>query len=79
MGENSNRETICIKCVHCQVCAYKSNYLTMIKRLKEVFYSVPEDDRYGMTFNDPDCKFLQLSLERSPLNHDLIPNHLPNI
>lgn len=52
MGENGNKETICSKCIHCQVCVYKLNYLTMIKRLEETFYSNPEDDRCGMNFND---------------------------
>lgn len=57
------RETLCTKCLHCQVCGHKKNYMTMMKRLEELFYSVPEEDRSNMAFQDPACKFNQEKLE----------------
>lgn len=56
------RETLCSKCLHSQVCVYKKDYLNMIKRLEELFYSVPEEDRSAMVFHDPDCKFVERKL-----------------
>lgn len=57
------RETLCSKCLHCQICSHKENYLNMVKRLEELFYSVPEKDRSNMTLQDPACKFNQKPLE----------------
>lgn len=56
------RETLCSNCLHCQVCAHKKDYLNMIKRLEELFYSIPEEDRSIMAFHDPDCKFMEKKL-----------------
>lgn len=56
------RETLCSTCSHGQVCAYKKDYLNMIERLKELFYSIPEEDRGAMAFCDPDCKFMEKKL-----------------
>lgn len=53
------RETLCSKCLHCQVCFHKKNYLAMVKRLEELFYSVPEEDRDALVLKDPACKFNQ--------------------
>lgn len=56
------RETACSGCLHCQVCAHKDDYLNMLQRLEELFYSVPEEERAAMAFRDPDCKFNQKKL-----------------
>lgn len=53
------RETACSGCLHCQVCTHKDDYLNMLQRLEELFYSVPEEERAAMAFRDPDCKFNQ--------------------
>ena len=56
------RETPCSDCLHYQICAYKKDYLNMTKRLEELFYSVPEEDRSIMAFRNPDCKFMEKKL-----------------
>lgn len=56
------RETLCSNCLHCQVCAHKNDYLNMVTRLEELFYSVPEEERAAMAFRNPDCKFNQKKL-----------------
>lgn len=60
--DTSVRETLCTNCLHCQVCAHRTDYLNMVKRLEELFYSVPEENRAAMAFRDPDCKFNQKKL-----------------
>lgn len=57
------RETLCSKCLHCQVCFHKKNYLAMVKRLEELFYSIPEEDRDALVLQDPACKFNQKKLD----------------
>ena len=57
------RETLCSKCLHCQVCGHKKNYLAMVKRLEDLFYSVPEEDRDAVVLQDPACKFNQKKME----------------
>lgn len=39
--------------------AATKNYLAMVKRLEELFYSVPEEDRDALVLKDPACKFNQ--------------------
>lgn len=41
----------------------QKNYLAMVKRLEELFYSVPEEDRDALVLQDPACKFNQKKLE----------------
>lgn len=46
------------------------NYLAMVKRLEELFYSVPEEDRDALVLQDPACKFNQKKLDvPSFVNH----------
>lgn len=59
MNSTSVKEILCSNCLHCQVCAHKNDYLNMVKRLEELFYSIPEEERVAMNFRDPDCKFNQ--------------------
>lgn len=56
------RETACSGCLHRKVCAHKDNYLNILQRLEELFYSIPEEERAIITFRDPDCKFNQKRL-----------------
>lgn len=41
----------------------QKNYLAMVKRLEELFYSVPEEDRDALVLKDPACKFNQKKME----------------
>ena len=56
------RETLCSRCLHSQVCAHKKDYLNMVKKLEELFYSVPEEERSVMVFREPDCRFMEKEL-----------------
>lgn len=61
------RETICSKCVHGQVCAYKERYLKMLSHLNEEFVLfMTEENRNFMQFNDPACKWKEEKLDVMP-------------
>lgn len=58
--------------------AATKNYLAMVKRLEELFYSVPEEDRDALALQDPACKFNQKKLDVSIfLNHRIETDGLP--
>lgn len=51
------REILCSSCSHRNVCAYKDDYLNMLKSLQEMFYKISENEREFMYLRDPDCKY----------------------
>lgn len=56
------REVICNHCSHRYVCVYKDNYLDMINKLENLFYSIPENKREVISFTYPSCKFYQTAI-----------------
>ena len=71
------RETLCSSCSHRNVCAYKDDYLNMVKSLQEMFYKLPENERDFMYLRDPDCKFhsKELSTPKFPTQRMIIPEN----
>ncbi len=50
------RETLCTRCVHREVCAYKDTYLRYLERLVK-FNNEYSDDISFIKKEDPNCKF----------------------
>lgn len=50
------RETLCTRCVHREVCAYKDAYLRYLETLVK-FNSEYSDDISFITKEEPNCKF----------------------
>lgn len=59
MAEGS-RETLCSRCVHCEVCAHKATYLEATTRMNDAFFNAIRQEYSGvdfLKFRDPGCKY----------------------
>lgn len=56
------RETLCVRCVHREVCTYKDAYLSYLKTLMK-FNNEYSDDISFVKKDDPDCKFFSRKFE----------------
>lgn len=59
------RETLCTRCAHREVCAYKDTYLQYLKGFED-FHNGYLDDASFIRKDDPKCKFFKKKVDVYP-------------